>query len=252
VTVSRDWSTRLKRSKISVAAAAPSAAAAATPATPVIDPGDGGDYRPDVEATDFVKAIDNPYLPFVEGAEWVYEGEAHGERERIDVVVTAQRRQVMGVSATVVVDRAFVNDELVEETADWYAQDVDGNVWYLGEDTVEYEGGEAVSTDGSWEAGVDGALPGIVMPAQPEVGLAYRQEFLAGEAEDMGEVIRTGERLATGMDTFADVLTTEDWTPLEPDVVEEKSYAPGVGLIRETKVAGDESVVELIEYTPPE
>ncbi len=156
----------------------------------MIDPGDGGDYRADVTVADFVATIDNPYLPFADRARWVYEGESDGERERIEAVVMSERVEVMGVAATAVIDTASVDSEVVEGTTDWYAQDVDGNVWYLGEDTVEYEGGKAVSTAGAWDAGVDGAQPAIVMPAQPNVGLAYRQEFYAGEAEDMGEVIR--------------------------------------------------------------
>ena len=109
-----------------------------------------------------------------------------------------------------------------------------------------------VSTAGAWEAGVDGALPGIVMLAEPEVGEAYRQEFYPGEAEDMGKVVEVGVTRQVGDDEYDDVVVTIDWTPLEPDVVEEKGYAPGIGLIYETKVAGDEGLSELIEFTPGE
>jgi hypothetical protein len=219
-------------------------------AEPVIDPGDGGDYQPDIEAADFVDRIDNPYLPFLPGARWVYEGESEGELERIEVEVLDERREVFGVDAVVVQDQVFVDGELVEDTRDWYAQDREGNVWYLGEETAEYEDGEVVSTEGSWEAGVDGALPGIVMPADPQPGDVYRQEFYEGEAEDMAEVLRTDDQATVPAGTFDDVVTTREWTPLEPDVVEEKHYARGVGVIFENKVTGDGERVDLIEFTP--
>jgi hypothetical protein len=216
----------------------------------VIDPGDGGAYRPDIDAADFVDRIDNPYLPFLPGARWVYEGTSDGETERIEVEVMDERREVFGVPAVVVRDRVFVDGELVEDTFDWYAQDRDGNVWYLGEDTTEYEDGEAVTTEGSWEAGLDGALPGIVMRAGPQPGDAYRQEFYDGEAEDMAEVLRIDDTATVPAGDYADVVTIREWTPLEPDVVEEKHYAPGVGLIFENKVTGDEERIDLIEFTP--
>ncbi|MGH9178861.1 MAG: hypothetical protein ACRD0N_09950 [Acidimicrobiales bacterium] len=219
-------------------------------AAPVIDPGDGGDYAPVLEPADFVDVIDNPFLPLLPGSRWVYQGESDGETERIEVVVTDERRTVMGAQATVVRDTVTDADgALVEDTFDWFAQDRDGNVWYLGEDSREYEDGQVASTEGSWEAGVDGALPGIVMPAQPTVGFAYRQEYYAGEAEDMAEVVRVDEAKTVRFGDFDDVVVTRDWNPLEPDVVEEKYYAPGVGLIFETKTVGGEEHVELIQYT---
>jgi len=154
------------------------------------------------------------------------------------------------VSTVVVRDRVSVDGEVVEDTLDWFVQDVDGNVWYLGEDVKDYEGGELVSTGGSWEAGIDGAQPGIVMLASPTVGDAYRQERYPGEAEDMGEVLRVDGSNTVAAGTFDDVLVTRDWNPLEPDVIEEKSYAPGVGLIGERKVAGGDEEVELVEHIP--
>jgi hypothetical protein len=220
-------------------------------AAPVVDPGDGGDYRPDIDPADFVEAIDHPYLPFTAGSTWVYEGVGDdGETERIEVAVTGESREVMGVSVVVVRDTAYADGELVEDTYDWFAQDRDGNVWYFGEDTEDYEDGQVVSTEGAWEAGVDGALPGIVMPADPTVGDAYRQEFYAGEAEDMGEVLEIGTSRSIGLGDYQDVLVTEDWSPLEPEVVENKYYAPGVGLIVEEKTAGGDGHAELVEYTP--
>lgn len=225
-------------------------AAEVAAAPPVIDPGDGGEYRPAVDPANFVDVIDNPYLPFLPGSRWVYEGDSDGETERIEVVVTDERRLIMGISAVVVRDTVEVDGELVEDTFDWFAQDRDGNVWYLGEDSREIVDGEVVNADGSWEAGVDGALPGIVMPADPTPGAAYRQEFYAGEAEDMGEVLRIEGTASIALGQYSDVVVTEDWTPLEPAVVEEKWYAPGVGKIYETHTAGSSGTVELVDYTP--
>jgi hypothetical protein len=222
----------------------------AAPSQAVIDPGDGGTYAPAIGPSDFVEVVDNPYFPLRPGARWVYEGDSDGEPERVEVVVTDQRRQVMGVEVTVVRDTVTdANGDLVEDTLDWFAQDRRGNVWYFGEESKDYEDGEVVSTDGSWEAGVDGALPGIVMPATHTVGFSYRQEYDEGEAEDMAEIRRVGVRKAVALRTFEDVVVTRDWNPLEPDVVEEKYYAPGVGLIFETKTAGDEGSIELVVHT---
>ena len=219
-------------------------------AEPVIDLGDGGTYAPSLDPAEFVDVIDNPYLPLVPGMRWVYEGEEDGETERVEVEVLDETRVIEGITATVVRDTVHVDGELAEDTYDWYAQDEAGNVWYLGEDTHEYEDGEAVSAEGAWEYGTDGALPGIVMLAHPEVGDAYRQEYYEGEAEDMGEVLEVGGTMELGIGSYDDVLVTEDWNPLEPDVIEEKSYAPGVGLIHEAKVAGGDGEIELLEFTP--
>lgn len=223
-----------------------------TEATPVIDPGDGGDYRPDVAADDFdpTQEIDNPYLPLRPGTRWVYEGRTEDGTEAIEVTVSGELRTVMGVEAWVVRDTVTVDGELVEDTDDWFAQDRDGNVWYLGEESTEYDDGEPVSTDGSWEAGVDGALPGIVMPARPAAGDAFRQEFDEGEAEDLFEIVAVDGVAEVPAGSFTDVVVTRDWNPLEPDVVEEKRYAPGVGLVAERKVEGGDEVVELLEFTP--
>ena len=207
--------------------------------------GDGGDdevpidigsgtYAPEVDPSRFVDGIDNPYLPLLPGARWTYEGDG----ERIEVVVTDERKTVMGIDAVVVRDTVTKDGELYEDTFDWYAQDVDGNVWYLGEATEEHEDGE-VSTAGSWEAGVGGALPGLAMRAAPEVGDVYRQEYLKGEAEDVAEVLRVG-----------DELVIEEWNPFEPEVLEEKTYRRGVGLVLEVKTRGGRERVELIDHEP--
>ncbi len=213
----------------------------------VIDPGDGN-YHPELDPADFVAVIDHPYLPFQAGSTWVYEGESEGEKERIEIVVLEERKEIIGISATIVRDTVYVGDELVEDTLDWYAQDRDGNVWYLGEAVKDYENGEVVSTDGSFEVGVDGALPGIVMPAVPTVGHAYRQEYYPGQAEDLGEILRIDATKEVVFGQFDNVVVTRDWNPLDPEPIEEKYYAPGVGLIFETHTRGPAGSVELVDH----
>jgi hypothetical protein len=215
-----------------------------------VDPGDGGNYAPAVDPAGFVGRIENPYLPLVPGSTWAYES-ADGV-ERIEIEVLAETRIVMGITVTVVRDTVYEDGELVEDTFDWFAQDAAGNVWYLGEESTEYEDGEPVSTAGSWEAGIDGALPGIVMYANPAVGTAYRQEFYEGEAEDMAEVIAIDGAESVPFGEFQSLIVIREWSPLEPDVAENKYYAAGVGVILELKVAGEEGRVELVNYSPAE
>ncbi|CAN5491400.1 hypothetical protein BH20ACT2_BH20ACT2_17830 [soil metagenome] len=217
---------------------------------PVIDPGDPSDHPPLPDATEFVAVVDNPYLPFAPGTTWVYEGTSEGETERIEIEVLAERKEIQGISATIVRDTVYVGGELVEDTFDWFAQDRDGNVWYLGEDVKDYERGEVVSTAGSFEAGSDGALAGIVMPTEPRVGHAFRQELYPGEAEDMAEILQVDARSTVAAGTYDDVVVTRDWNPLDPHPIEEKHYARGVGLIFETHTRGPAGSVELLEFTP--
>jgi hypothetical protein len=226
--------------------------ASTTTLPPVIDPGDGGVYAPELDPADFVDVIDNRYLPLAVGSRWVYEGEADesGQIEHIEVAVLPERKEVLGISATVVRDTVSVNGVVLEDTYDWYAQDKDGNVWYLGEDVRNYEDGKLVDTDGSFEAGVDGALPGIVMLAHPTVGDAYRQEYYVGEAEDLGEVVGIGGDKTVPAGRYTDVLVTKDWNPLEPDVIEQKTYAPGVGVIFEEHLTGGTGTSALVSFTP--
>ena len=222
----------------------------AAPAMPAAFESDAP-YAPDIDPTAFVDAVTNSYFPLVPGTRWVYEGSGDAEGERDTVEVLAETRTVMGVACTVVRDVVSFDGEPVEVTEDWYAQDVDGNVWYFGEETAEYEKGEVVSTAGAWEAGVDDAQPGILMPASPEVGVTYRQEFYVGEAEDLGRAVRLSASTSVPYGSFEDVLVTEDWTPLEPAVAEHKFYAPGIGLVREEQVRGGESGFVLVDLDQP-
>ncbi len=218
----------------------------------VIDPGDGGNYEPNVDPAAFVATIDNPYLPLSVGSRWVYEGRDEEGTERVEVVVTDKRKQVMGITATVVRDTVHIGGELVEDTYDWFAQDRDGNVWYLGETVKNYENGKLADTDGSWEAGDDGALPGIVMPAQPAEGMAYRQEYYEGEAEDNGEVLALGQQASVPAGKYDNLVQTADTTPLEPDVLEHKYYAEGVGLVLtiDKEAGGREELLSITQIPP--
>jgi hypothetical protein len=164
------------------------------------------------------------------GSRWVYrETGADGSEQRVVVTVTDRTKQILGIDAVVVHDVVTEDGEVKEDTLDWYAQDADGNIWYLGEQTAEYENGKVVSTEGSWEAGVSGAQAGIVMPAEPRAGLSYRQEYLEGEAEDAAEVLGVDETIEVPFGRFDDVVLTKDFTPLDPDALEHKFYARGVG-----------------------
>lgn len=216
------------------------------------NPAAGTDYDPDFDPADFVASVTNPFFPLVPGTNWTYEGETEDETETVIVEVLDETRIVAGVVATVVRDRVFVEDELVEDTFDWYAQDRDGNVWYLGEDSKEIEDGEVVGTEGSWETGVDGALPGIIMWADPaaHIGEEYRQEYYEGEAEDWGKVLAVGQSISVPFGDFEGCVLTEDWDALEPGVVENKFYCPQIGVVLEVVVEGDPERVELVEMTP--
>lgn len=233
-----------------VAACGDSESSPSGSSAPVIDPGDGGNYEPQLDPADFADVIDNAYLPLSVGSTWRYEGESDGQSEVTEIIVTPDRKVVMGISAFVVRDTVTSDGELVEDTYDWFAQDTSGNVWYLGEETKEYENGQVVSTEGSWEAGVDGALPGIVMPAVPKVNAIYRQEFYVDVAEDMMQIIDVGGTVSVDAGNYSDVVRTRDWTPLQPEVVEEKVYAPGVGMVAASIVSGGSEAVELVEFLP--
>jgi hypothetical protein len=214
--------------------AAASSAAVGTADLPV------GDEPVELDPAEFTTEIDNPYWPMQPGTRWTYrETDAAGDELRVEVVVTSATREIAnGITARVVRDTVYRGDEIVEDTFDWYAQDAAGAIWYLGEDTAEFENDAITSRAGSFEAGVDGALPGIAVPARPEPGMRYRQEYYAGEAEDNGEVLSTTAMAEVAAGHYTDVLLTWDSITIEPDVAELKFYAPGVGLVLAVGVAG--------------
>jgi hypothetical protein len=211
-----------------------------------------GDEMVDLDPARFTAQIDNSYWPMPAGARWVYrETSEDGGAQRVEVTVTADTKVVMGIEARVVHDVVTEDGAVVEDTYDWYAQDADGNVWYLGEDTKEYEDGEVVTTAGSWEAGVDGAQPGVIVPASPEPGLTYRQEYYAGEAEDAATVLSLDERAQVPAGSFEGLLLTKDFTPLDRKILEYKLYAPGVGPVLVLAVSGGTGREELVAYEQP-
>jgi len=203
-------------------------------------------YAPEINPANFVEGVNHLYFTLTPGTTHIYSGVTEEGVERIQVSVLDETREVLGIPTTVVRDTVWIDGELFEDTVDWYAQDKDGNVWYMGEETAEYEDGVAVSSAGSWEAGVDGALPGIIMEANPQVGDTYRQEYYAGEAEDMAEIISVSDSTVTAFGVFEDVLVTNEWNPFELGKSENKYYAAGIGLILEEVVEGGTGRIELI------
>ena len=203
-----------------------------------------------LDPADFTTEITNPYWPMSPGDRWVYrETDGQGGEQKVEVTVTDRTKPIAGIEALVVHDVVTEDGELVEDTFDWYAQDVDGNIWYLGEDTKEFENGKVKTTAGSWEHGVDGAQAGVVVPAEPEPGLAYRQEYYAGEAEDAATVLSLDEWVQVPAGSYRDVLMTKDYTPLQPEVLEHKFYAQGVGPVLVLGISGGSDREELLSST---
>lgn len=198
-------------------------------------------YSPVIEPSSFSKVVNNPYFTLTPGRKMVYEAKTDEGIERIEVIVTNEEKEVMGVDTVVVWDRVWLDGELIEDTKDWYAQDQEGNVWYFGEDTSELKDGVVLNHNGAWEAGVDGAKPGIIMKADPKVGDSYYQEFYAGVAEDRADVVALGESVTTPYGDFKDCLKTYDYTPLDPDSKENKFYCKEVGgLVLEVDTTNDD------------
>jgi hypothetical protein len=209
-----------------------------------------GSERVELNPDNFTTTIDNPYWPMRPGSKWVYrETDGQGGEQRVEVTVTNETKMIAGIEARVVHDIVTEDGETVEDTLDWYAQDSDGNIWYLGEDTKEYENGKVKSTAGSWEAGVDGAQGGIIVPADPKPGLTYREEYYAGEAEDAATVLSIDERAEVPFGRFDQVLMTKNYTPLDPNLVEHKFYAKGVGPVLALTISGGKDREELVEHS---
>ena len=165
-------------------------------------------YDPRIDTSDFIDVIDNKYFTLTPKSKYVYEAETEDGLERIEVYVTDEKKEVMGIITTVVWDRVWLEGDLIEDTKDWYAQDKEGNVWYFGEDSKELVNGNVISIEGSWEAGVNNAKPGIIMKANPKIGDLYRQEYYEGYAEDMAEVLSFEETVTVPYRTFRNCLKT--------------------------------------------
>ena len=207
-----------------------------------------GSETVELDPAGFSADVDHPYWPMKVGTVWTYrETDAEGAEQRVVVTVTDETRDIQGIEARVVHDVVTEDGEVVEDTFDWYAQDEDGNVWYLGEDTTAFEKGKPPDKKGSWEHGVDGAQAGILLPGDPEVGMAYRQEYLEGEAEDAGEILSLDEKVEVPSGLYEGVLMTKDLTPLEPDLLEHKFYARGVGPVLAITLSGGSDREELVD-----
>jgi hypothetical protein len=207
-----------------------------------------GDDPVELDPATFTADIDNPWWPMKPRTRWTYrEIDEEGTEVEVVVVVTTLTRKIAnGITARVVRDTVTEDGELVEDTNDWYAQDSAGNVWYLGEDTAEFEDGKIVTREGSFEAGVDGALPGIIMPADPQPGLRYRQEYYKDHAEDNGEVLSLREMAEVPFGQFDNALLTKDTVGLEPDVLEYKLYARDIGPVLTLGMSGGGGREELL------
>ena len=200
---------------------------------------------------EFSTTIDNPYWPMKPGSRWVYrETDAEGTKQKVVVTVTNETKLIAnGITARVVRDIVTEKGKFVEVTEDYYAQDRRGNIWYLGEATTEYENGKPVSTAGSFEAGVDGAQAGVIMPAQPRPGLSYRQEYYKGHAEDKASIVSLREQAEVPSGHYGRVLMTRDVNPLSPKALEYKFFARGVGPVLAVSVSGGTDREELVRYT---
>jgi hypothetical protein len=221
----------------------PTTTAAASETAPVKPPPAANAPNP----KNFVPNIDNPYFPLVPGNTNVYTGQKDGKSAVVIFEVTHKTKKILGVTTRVIHDRLFLDGVLEEDTLDWYAQDISGTVWYFGEATKVLDPqGNVVTTEGSFEAGVDGALQGVFMPAKPVVGATYQQEFYAGHAEDRATILSLNKTVTIPAGTFTHVMLTKEFTPLEPAVRGGKLYARGIGNIREFDLAGGNEHLELL------
>jgi hypothetical protein len=189
-------------------------------------------YNPTIDPADFTHVISNKYYTLKPGMKAGYEKKAPKGVTRTQTDVTGETKPVMGVTALVVRNREWLNGQLVEDTRDWVAQDADGNVWYFGEAVDHYENGKVAGHEGTWQAGVDGAKPGIVMLNNPRAGDTYRQEFYPGKAEDMATVVAVGIRVTLPQGpSFENCVQIRDWNRIKPRAIEHKYYCVGVGVM---------------------
>jgi hypothetical protein len=208
-----------------------------------------GTYAPSIDASNFVAQVNNRYWPLKPGTAYHFRGVRGTTPQTDDEVVTRQTKVILGIRCTVVRDTVSEHGHPVERTFDWYAQDKQGNVWYMGEDAFELMNGHFVKASDSWESGVDGAKPGIIMPADPRPGDRYRQEYYPpGEALDEAHVLGFSGKVKVPYGTFTRSLITSEFSPLEPQT-ERKYYVAGVGEIAERVVKGHHEEFELVRVT---
>ena len=221
-----------------LAAAAAGVGQAASPAAPH-----------SLAAGGWVRTITNPYLPYTPGSTWVYEGVKDGVSQTDVVHATGRTKEIAGVRTTVVTDVASHAGRVLEATTDYYAQDAAGNVWYFGEATKAFGPGGQVDTSGSWQAGVNGAQQGLFMTAHPAVDDAHRQEYDRGNAEDQYWLVDLHHRVSVPFVSTHDAALTLEWSRLEPNVIDEKSYVRGIGPVREVAARGPVEYASLVRFT---
>jgi hypothetical protein len=230
-----------------VAAIAVAVVAAAAPASSAPPGSPDCPRAPALPAPDqFGGPIDNPYLPLTPGTTLTYKGKVDNKAVTDVFAVTHDIKLIEGVPATVIHDQVFQGGDLVENTFDWFAQDSNGNVWYFGEDTRELDHGTVVSTEGSWEAGVHGARAGIFMPADPAVGDFFKQEDAKNVAEDCTMIVDLDAFVKTPYVTSDNALKTEEFSLLEPGVLDNKYYVRGIGNVAERTVQGGSDTLNLV------
>jgi hypothetical protein len=196
--------------------------------------------------------IDKPPFPPKPGTSWTYRGVKDGEAGVDTMTVTDRTKTIAGVPAVAVHDQLVQGGKVRERTDDYYVQDRAGNVWYFGEDTADLDGaGKVTSTDGTWPTGVNGAMPGIIMPADPQIGVGGSQEIYPGQAEDHFVVLLTDATVSVPAGAYTGPLVTAEWTPLEPDVLSEKANSKGVVQVSEADVKGGDEKFELVRMTLP-
>jgi hypothetical protein len=205
-----------------------------------------------LDPANFTTTIDNPWFPLTPGTTLTYRGTKDGKRALNVSKVTDRSAVIGGVTCRVIDDRLWLDGVLEEKTTDYYVQDLEGNVWYFGEDTETLDAnGKVLSREGSWHAGRDGAIPGIFMEAVPTVGHAYTQELYVGHAEDHFEVLSLTATVKVPFGSFSGAVQTKEWTPLEPDVLDHKVYVRGIGEVREASVKGPIEKLELVKVDRP-
>jgi hypothetical protein len=209
----------------------------------------GTTYAPVLDPANFVTAIDDPYFPLPVGRTLVYQGVRDGQTQTDTVTVTDQKKLILGIQTTVVDDVATHGSTVLERTFDFYAQDKQGNVWYLGEDTTAFLPNGKTDTSGSFVAGVNGAQPGIIMEADPQIPDAYRQECAAGQAEDTAWVVGTTGSVSVSYGKVRNVLTSLEATRVEPGSYDEKVYGPGIGIVREQALTGTSEFAQLVSVS---
>jgi len=204
-------------------------------------------YEPVLRASNFASTIDNRYYPLPIGRTWVYQGIKDGQSQVDAVRVLAQTKLVAdGIRARVVSDIATHGTKVLEKTFDWYAQDRQGNVWYLGEGTAAYLPNGKTDKSGSWQAGVGDAEPGLIMEAAPKVRDAYRQEYQASAAEDTAWIVGGRQTITVPYGTLDHVITSLEATRVEPGLYDQKVYAPGIGIVLERALTGPTETARLV------